>query len=523
MAGLLRLLTILRTVARYRLTDLLPSHLLSKPARLGLWLCGLGSRQKDLQALPAATRLRLALQDLGPIYIKFGQLLSTRRDMLPEDIADELALLQDRVKPFDGPLAQKIIEEQLGQPVDAIFSNFDVEPLASASVAQVHTAQLIIDGSDVVIKVIRPDILPIIERDITLLFFLARTLERYSSEARRLHLVDIINDYQTVILGELDLKQEAANASQLRHNFESDADLNKLLRVPKVYWDHITETILVMERMYGIPVSEIEQLKSHNTNFQVLAERGVEIFFTQVFEHNFFHADMHPGNILVDVSDPEQPKYIALDCAIMGSMSDLDRYYVARILLGALDRDYRLVTQLYRESGWLNADVKPAAFESLIRGVCEPIFSKPLAELSFGTLLIYLFQAARRFGMEIQPEQVLLQKTLVNIEGLGQQLYPELDLWQTAKPFLDRWTAQRYSPTRVFEGMQERLPTLLETLPSLQDSLMRKLHQIGQGKSADSERQQRLTQLEQSLHQQKRYNIILLVVAVMALGTFLSS
>ena len=232
---------------------------------------------------------------------------------------------------------------------------------------------------------------------------------------------------------------------------------------------------------------------------------------------------MHPGNILVDVSDPEQPKYIALDCAIMGSLSDLDRYYVARILLGALDRDYRLVTQLYQESGWLNADVKPAAFESLIRGVCEPIFSKPLAELSFGTLLIYLFQAARRFGMEVQPEQVLLQKTLVNIEGLGQQLYPELDLWQTAKPFLDRWTAERYSPTRVFEGMQERLPTLLETLPSLQDSLMRKLHQIGQGNSADNERQQRLTRLERSLHQQKRYNIILLVVAVMALGAFLSS
>ncbi|MBT8149035.1 MAG: ubiquinone biosynthesis regulatory protein kinase UbiB, partial [Gammaproteobacteria bacterium] len=267
----------------------------------------------------------------------------------------------------------------------------------------------------------------------------------------------------------------------------------------------------------------IDQLKAANTNLQVLAERGVEIFFTQVFVHNFFHADMHPGNILVDTSDPQQPRYIALDCAIMGSLSELDRYYVARILLGALDRDYRGVTRLYQESGWLSADVQPAAFESLIRGVCEPIFAKPLAELSFGTLLIYLFQAARRFGMEVQPAQVLLQKTLVNIEGLGQQLYPQLDLWQTAKPFLDRWTAERYSPARVVDGLQERLPTLLETLPALQDKLLLGLNQLSQGKPATRAGQQRLLQLEQSLRRQKRYNTALLVLVVVALSVFLSA
>ncbi|NNC54197.1 MAG: ubiquinone biosynthesis regulatory protein kinase UbiB, partial [Pseudomonadales bacterium] len=440
-------------------------------------------------------------------------LLSTRRDMLPIEIADQLALLQDQVAPFDGDVAKNIVEHCLNGEFDNIFSRFEVAPLASASVAQVHAATLKQENADVVVKIIRPGIDRQIARDLRLLYFVARLLERHSSEARRLHMVDVVADYQTVIYGELDLKQEAANTSQLKHNFEASDELRALLHVPQVYWDYTSESVLVMERVYGIPVSNVEQLRAEGTNLKRLAERGVEIFFTQVFEHNFFHADMHPGNIFVETKDPDYPRYIALDCAIMGSLPEIDRYYVARILLGALDRDYRLVTRLYQESGWLSADVQPAAFESLIRSVCEPIFAKPLAELSFGTLLIYLFQAARRFGMEVQPAQVLLQKTLVNIEGLGQQLYPELDLWQTAKPFLDRWTRERYSPLKVVESIEERLPTLLETLPVVQEKMMQQLQRFAQGKTANGETRLRLEQLENSLQRQKRYNTGLLIVS----------
>ncbi|MGB5324741.1 MAG: 2-polyprenylphenol 6-hydroxylase [Pseudomonadales bacterium] len=519
---LLHIVTILRTVSRYQLASLLPPQWLGRPIRITLWLCGLGAQKANAELQSDGERLRLALQELGPIYIKFGQLLSTRRDMLPREIADQLALLQDQVEPFDGAEAKQIVERKLNGSFDAVFASFDVAPLASASVAQVHAAMLARENADVVVKIIRPGIRVQIDRDVRLLYFLARLMERHSSEARRLHLVDIVSDYRNVIYGELDLKQEAANTSQLKHNFEASDELRALLHVPAVYWDYTSEQVLVMERVYGVPVSNVEQLRSEGTNLQRLAERGVEIFFTQVFEHNFFHADMHPGNIFVETKDPEYPRYIALDCAIMGSLPEIDRYYVARILLGALDRDYQLVTQLYQESGWLSADVQPAAFESLIRSVCEPIFAKPLSELSFGTLLIYLFQAARRFGMEVQPAQVLLQKTLVNIEGLGQQLYPELDLWQTAKPFLDRWTRERYSPLRVVEGIERRLPSLLETLPGVQDSLMRKLQQFVQGNPSGKQLQARVTKLESALQRQRRYNAVLLVFAAILLTTFFS-
>lgn len=522
MNWLFRPITILRTFARYRLLELLPKQLVGTPLKLAVGLCGLGASDRKLKKTPDAVRLRLALQELGPIYVKFGQLLSTRRDMLPNDIANELSLLQDQVDAFGGERARQIVEQQLRCNIDGIFSSFDIEPLASASVAQVHTAKLK-DGTDVVVKVIRPGIEKVIERDVKLLLFLASTLERHSQEARRLHLVDIVNDYEKVIFAELDLKQEAANTSQLKHNFESSDELRHLLAVPAVYWDFCTEKVLVMQRVYGVPVSHVETLKANNTDLELLAARGVEIFFTQVFEHNFFHADMHPGNVFIDTTDPFDPHYIALDCAIMGSLSELDRYYVARILLAALDRDYRLVTTLYLESGWLKPDTHPPAFESLIRSVCEPIFSKPLAELSFGTLLIYLFQAARRFGMEVQPSQVLLQKTLINIEGLGQQLYPQLDLWQTAQPFLQQWIADRYSISRLASELKQHAPSLLEILPTLPERLIANFHPVNpNGQAQEKQRQHEIKQLELNLHRQKRYNLLLAIALIIGLTTFFS-
>lgn len=525
MNQIMRLFIILRTIAQYQLIKLAPAKKIGRPLKFILWLCGLGVIKKDSNGTDIASasnglRLRLALQTLGPIHIKFGQLLSTRRDMLPEEIADELAKLQDRVEPFASDIAIEIIETQLQQPINKAFQTFEHSPLASASVAQVHAATLH-NGDEVVVKVVRPNIEKIIERDIKLLFFIARILEYFSDDARRLHLIELIYDYEKVIFSELDLKQEAANGSQLKRNFEENDHLRSLLQVPKVYWDFNTEKILVLERVYGVPISEVETLKNKNTNLQRLAENGVEIFFTQVFEHNFFHADMHPGNIFVDTNDPDNPQYIALDCAIMGTLSEVDRYYVARILLAALERDYRLVTRLYLESGWLDAKTPAASFESLIRSVCEPIFSKPISELSFGTLLVYLFQAARRFGMEVQPSLVLLQKTLVNVEGLGQQLYPDLDLWQTAQPFLNQWVNKNYSAEGFLKNLQNKVPAFFESLPVLPNKLISTIQQISPAAGQNNQLYDRVTKLETRLQRHRKLNITLLLIAVVWLATFL--
>ncbi len=453
-----RLFRIQRVVIRYRLDDLLfalPLPWWMLAVRFVLpwrWL------PRKASELNRGARLRLALQDLGPIFIKFGQLLSTRRDLLPEDIADELMLLQDRVPPFDQQLAVQLIEEQLGASICDVFSRFDVTPLASASVAQVHAARLK-SGEEVVVKVVRPGLKPVIGQDLAWLFILARTAERLSADARLLHPVQVVSDYEKTIYDELDLLREAANSSQLRRNFEG----SDLLYVPQVYWDWCRPKVLVMERIYGVQVTDLATLADQRTDMKLLAERGVEIFFTQVFRDSFFHADMHPGNIFVSTVNPWRPQYIAIDCGIVGSLTPQDQDYLARNLFAFFKRDYRRVAQLHIDSGWVPAETKLNEFEAAIRTVCEPIFEKPLKDISFGQVLMRLFQTARRFNMEVQPQLVLLQKTLLNIEGLGRQLYPDLDLWTTAQPFLERWMRERVSPKTLVQNLQ----TQVEQLPHI--------------------------------------------------------
>ncbi|MGH8354244.1 MAG: ubiquinone biosynthesis regulatory protein kinase UbiB, partial [Pseudomonas sp.] len=466
-----RLLRIQRVVIRYRLDDLL----LDLP--LPWWLRALRHAlpwrwlpRKPLE-LSRGERLRLALQDLGPIFIKFGQLLSTRRDLLPPDIADELAFLQDQVPPFDALESVARIEEQLGAKVSQVFARFDSQPLASASVAQVHAAQLK-SGEEVVVKVIRPNLRPIIRQDLAWLFLLAKLAERASAEARRLHPVEVVSDYEKTIYDELDLLREAANASQLRRNFDG----SPLLYVPQVYWDWCRPKVLVMERIYGIPVTDLASLADQRTDMRVLAERGVEIFFTQVFRDSFFHADMHPGNIFVSTRQPWNPQYIAIDCGIVGSLTPEDQDYLARNLMAFFKRDYRKVAQLHIDSGWVPPQTKINEFEAAIRTVCEPIFEKPLKDISFGQLLLRLFQTARRFNMEIQPQLVLLQKTLLNIEGLGRQLYPDLDLWSTAQPYLERWMRERISPKSLLHNLQSQVEQVPHLAQMARDLLERMAH-----------------------------------------------
>ncbi|MBD2857963.1 ubiquinone biosynthesis regulatory protein kinase UbiB [Spongiibacter sp. KMU-158] len=463
--GLRRLLAICWIFCRYRLDLLIPADALPWRAKLllktGPW---------RLFPNPKGERgrhLRLALESLGPIFIKFGQILSTRRDLLPPDMADELAKLQDQVPPFPSDQAMALIEKALGQPIAQLFSEFDQQPLASASIAQVHTATLP-SGQKVVVKVVRPGIEKIIRQDIKLLFSLARLAHDYLPDGPRLRPVEVVEDYQHTIFDELDLKREAANTSQLRRNFQS----SEILYVPEVFWDYTRRNVLTMERIYGIPVTDIAALQAQGTDMKKLAERGVEIFFTQVFRDSFFHADMHPGNIFVSRENPHSPQYIAIDCAIIGSLSDFDQYYLARNLLAIFQRNYREVAELHIECGWVPPETRVHEFEAAMRSVCEPIFEKPLAEISFGQLLVYLFQTARRFDMEVQPSLVLLQKTLLNIEGLGRQLYPQLDLWATAMPFLENWIRDRYSPQTMLRKVSHRLPGWLEQLPHLPETLL---------------------------------------------------
>src|SRR5690606_32851206 len=399
---------------------------------------------------PRGERLRLALIELGPIFVKFGQILSTRRDLLPLDVADELKHLQDRVPPFSSELARQRIEQSLARPIEQVFSEFDNAPLASASIAQVHAARLH-TGEDVVVKLIRPGIRPIIRQDIALLFLFARLLERFWADGKRLHPVEIVADYEHTIFDELDMQREAGNTSQLRRNFEG----SELIYIPQVYWNYTAGDVLVMERIHGIPIAEVEQLKAAGTDMKVLAERGVEIFFTQVFRDSFFHADMHPGNIFVSVENPLAPQYIAIDCGIVGTLTPEDQNYLARNLLAFFNRDYRQVAALHIESGWVPPHTRIDEFESAIRTVCEPIFERPLRDISFGQFLLRLFQTARRFDMEVQPQLVLLQKTLLNVEGLGRQLYPDLDLWSTAHPFLEKWLRDRIGPPGLIKAIRQ--------------------------------------------------------------------
>jgi len=462
---------------------------------------------------PRGQRVRHALEDLGPIFIKFGQMLSTRKDLLPEEIVEELSLLQDSVPPFDGGKAKGIVEKAYGQTVEEVFGSFDETPLASASVAQVHAATLK-DGTEVVVKVLRPDVLPVIKRDIALLFIVAKLAERYSSQARRLRPIEIVADYEKTIIDELDLMRETANASQLRRNFEGIDSLY----IPEVYWDETRRNVMVMERIHGMPMGEIEKMKAMGVNMKVLSERGVEIFFTQVFKHNFFHADMHPGNIFVNLENLNDPKYIAVDFGIVGTLSPEDQRYLAENFLAFFKRDYHRVAELHVKSGWVPAGTRIDEFESAIRSVCEPIFERPLKEISFGNLLLRLFQTAQRFNMVVQPQLVLLQKTLLNIEGLGRQIYPDLDLWKTAKPFLENWMAEQVGTKALIKGFKKNLPYMVEKLPELPELLYEALKKSAQGE----DHQQQVNELKKLRQQMIRnQRQVLFVLAGSAL--FISS
>ena len=461
-------------------------------------------RYSPLRLLPGskislARRLRLAIESLGPVFIKFGQILSTRRDLLPEDYAQELAKLQDKVPPFASDQAMQLVEESLGQKLQDVFARFDEIPLASASVAQVHSASLL-DGTEVVVKIIRPEIEKVIQQDVKLLHSLARTAEKLSLDARRLHLIQVVEDYEFTIMNELNLKLEGANTTKLRRNFAG----SELLYVPRVYWEHTRERVLVMERIYGIPVREVEILRSHGTDMKLLAERGVETFFTQVFNDNFFHADMHPGNIFIDLTQPENPGYIAIDCAIMGSLTEEDQRYLAHNLLAFFNQDYKEVVRLHLESGWVPTETDAVAFEAVIREVCEPIFEKPLSEISFGYFLVTLFQTARTFNMEVQPQLVLLQKTLLNIEGVGRELYPDLNLWETAKPFMERWMADRLSPVAALQRMADHAPEILEALPRIPDLLINTDRELRLLRSAVKNHKKSLNELDKKLQARQK-------------------
>ena len=410
---------------------------------------------------PRAVRLRLALETLGPIFVKFGQVLSTRRDLIPADIADELAKLQDQVPPFQGELAVAEVERAFGRPIAQVFESFDPVPVASASVAQVHLAALP-GGREAAVKILRPGMLPVIAEDLALLDTAAGLIERFSADGRRLKPREVVAEFARHLSEELDLMREAAHASQLRRNFPD----SPLLVVPEVYWDWCASTVMTMQRMHGTPVSQVEELRRQGVDIKRLARTGVEIFFTQVFRHGFFHADMHPGNILVT---PEG-RYVALDFGIMGTLTETDKQYLAQNFLGFFQRDYARVARAHLEAGWVPADTRADEFEGAIRAVCEPFFDRPLGEISFGRALVRLFQTSRRFNVEIQPQLVMLQKTLLNIEGLGRELDPELDLWTTAKPFLEKWMREQVGFKGLLRALRSEAPhwaTMLPQLPRL--------------------------------------------------------
>ncbi len=467
---LFRLIETFRVILRYDLNELIPDTRAYRGLRGFCRL--LKGWRKHQTSTSRGERLREALQTLGPIQVKFGQVLSTRRDLLPDDIADELCKLQDQVPPFPNEQAKAIIEQALGDSTDQLFAAFEPQPLASASIAQVHTAELL-DGTQVVVKVVRPNIVGTIDRDIQLLYFLARLIHRYIPDAHRLRLTELVQDYSRTIHDELDLMREAANCTLLRRNFEN----SDLLYVPQIYWDYTRENVMVQERIVGTPVDQIASLQQQGIDLKTLAEQGVEIFFTQVFRDNFFHADMHPGNIFVGANG----RYLGVDFGIMGTLTPADQRYLAGNLLAFFHRDYRKVAELHVTSGWVPHGTRVEDFEAAIRAVSEPIWQRPISEISFGQFLLRLFQTARRFNMEVQPQLVLLQKTLLNIEGLGRQLYPDLDLWQTAKPYLERWMADQMGPRAFIQKLQETLPQLAEALPALPQLSYQVLQQAAAG------------------------------------------
>jgi ubiquinone biosynthesis protein len=470
----IRLTSIALTLARYRLDELLVAL---PPLKFARFVRVLPWGRRRVRELPRGRRLRLALQELGPIYVKFGQILSTRRDLLPEDMAEELAGLQDDVPPFPAEQARAIIERQLGEPIDALFDAFEDIPLASASIAQVHGAKLK-SGKQVVVKVVRPGIERQINRDLELLRALARLARRYHPEGDRIRPDDLVDEFRRVILRELDMKAEAANASLLKRNFEGSSDLY----IPQIHWQLTASRVLVMERVDGVPVKDIDELKRRGVNLERLARRGIRVFYGQVFRDNLFHADMHPGNLLIDTSNPEDPTWIALDFGIVESLTSEDLYYIGENFLAIFNRDYRRVAELHVEAGWVPADTRIDELTAAVRTVGEPNFTRPLEEVSFAEMVIALFSVARQFKLTLQPQLIMLQKTLLNIEGMGRELYPRLNIWEVAKPELEAIFAERYGLPRTARRLARQLPGWLARSPELPGLVHDYLKMAGSGR-----------------------------------------
>ena len=456
-----RLLKIIRIASRYGLDQMMLEHEPSGRLLRFANACQFWRRGSGQLDVPRAVRLRLALEELGPIFVKFGQVLSTRRDLIPPDIAEELAKLQDQVPPFPADQAMATLERVYGRPVDEVFARFEREPVASASVAQVHFATLREEdgGHEVAVKILRPGVKDIIVHDIGLLQAGAALLEMAWADGRRLKPREVVGEFEKYLHDELDLMREAANCSLLRRNFTN----SQILLVPEVYWDFCDESVMVMERMRGTPISQIDALREQGIDLKMLSRNGVEIFFTQVFRDGFFHADMHPGNIFVAPGG----QYVALDFGIVGTLSDVDKNYLAQNLLAFFHRDYKRVAEAHVESGWAPSGTRIEELEAAIRACCEPFFDRPLKEISFGRVLLRLFQTSRRFNIEVQPQLVLLQKTLLNIEGLGRQLDPDLDLWTTAKPFLERWMNEQIGWRGMLANLKHEAPQWAKLFPAL--------------------------------------------------------
>ncbi len=514
-ASLKRGYQVIKTALEYGLDESLPKKL--TPWYFKLVRSSLFWIRNKHKNTPSGERLKLAMQELGPVYIKFGQMLSTRRDLLSDEWAEELAMLQDRVPPFCSAQAIAAIEAELNAPIDSLFDDFDPEPLASASISQVHTATLKADGKPVVLKVLRPNVEKQVTADLQLMAQCAQLLENLLGHGNRLRPAEVVQDYRLTIMGELNLKLEALNATKLRNNFlDSDA-----LYIPYTYEELCFERLMVMERIEGIPVSDIDALNAQGTNLKLLAERGVELFFTQVFRDNFFHADMHPGNIFISRENPDNPHYIGLDCGIMGTLSEVDKRYLAENFLAFFNRDYHRIAQLYIESGWVSAETDVLAFEQAVKVVCEPMFNKPLDEISFGHVLLELFRTARQFDIVVQPQLVLLEKTLLYIEGLGRQLYPQLDLWQTAKPFLESWMAEQVGPSAMFNKAKKEIPYWTDKLPELPELVYDNLKL---GRKLLGGQQQMLDRYIKRQNQAHKSNYLLITSAVLLIcGTIIFS
>ncbi len=471
MKPLRRIVRIVGVLFRYQLFDCLP-----KDTSFPFWVRVLGRvvpPHQRVRKVAKQARLRLALQSLGPIFVKLGQLLATRRDVLSEGLALDLAKLQDQVEPFSSELARRLIEKALGQPIEVIFESFEMQPLASASVAQVHKARLK-SGEVVVVKVVRPDIAAVIEQDIRLMYWLVKVFVRYIPELKRFHLKSIVQQYEQIIWGELDLTQEAYHTERFRNHFAG----SPLLYVPKVFQAYISENVLVMEYVEGVPVNDIRVLKSKGVDLKQLAYIGAEIFLTQVFRDNFFHADMHPGNVHVDVQDPESPRYIALDCAIVGRLSEEDQLLLARQLMALIRQDYLRLARLMMKGGWVSVTTCEHALADTMEQLLAPLLNRPLADIEFGSLLIRLFKVARQFDMQALPQFMLLEKTLIHVEGLGKQLYPNLNIWEVAEPLLEAWLRQKLGPMALFRSLEHHIPIFLEQLPVLPQAVQQVMTQV---------------------------------------------